>query len=294
MESTFGKMATKCEPLINKCVQYCWLMCIQDPPMCLVDFGRGLEFNSNEMRSFTKSGKFVDFVVWPALYLHEDGPLLSKAVVQGSNHPAQQNQHTNQKRQHEDSMIRNNEEKIKHSMPDPKQQKTNAQTRGHLERINDRGNQSFNSETQRQYQDQYDGVYHEGGRMDSRDYDKSKSYLPPLPNKGGHGQSRPPNHHNDRRNPQVPQGSPKHANSGIPSTVYKRQEYWLTAANPARHGQYHYSVHASQPSYGHRYPTESYKHQDTQYSQSKQNARYRSPTTHTHHTETQSYKSTEL
>lgn len=60
--------------------------------------------------------------------------MLSKAVVQGSNHPAQQKRQMNQQRQHGDSMRRNNGE---HSMPDPKQQKTNAQTRRQLERIND-------------------------------------------------------------------------------------------------------------------------------------------------------------
>lgn len=294
MELTFGKMANKCEPFINKCVQYCWLMCIQDPPMCLVDFGRGLEFNSNEMRSFTKSGKCVDFVVWPALYLHENGPLLSKAIVQGSNHPTQQIQETNQLRQKEVSMRRKNEETIIHSMPDAKQQKTNAQTRGHLDNINERDNQSFSSETQRQYQDHYDGIYHEGGRMNPRDYDKSAHHLPPLPNKGGHLQSRPPYPPYDRRNPQVPQGSPRHKNSGIPSTVYKKQEYWQAAANPAGHEQYNHNVHAYQPSYGHGYPNESYKHQSTQYSQSKHNARHGRSNTQIHHTDTHSFKSTEL
>lgn len=294
MELTFGKMVHKCEPFINKCVQYCWLMCIQDPPMCLVDFGREVEFKSNEMRSFTKSGKFVDFVVWPALYLHEKGPLLSKAVVQGSNHQAQQIQETNQQMQHEDSMRRNKEETINHSMPDPKRQKTNAQTREHLDSINNRDNQSFSSETQRQYQDHYDGMYHDGGRMNPRDYERGVHHPPPLPNKVGHVQSRPQNPPYDRRNPQVPHGSPRHKNSGIPSTVYRRQEYWPAATTPAGHGQYNHSVHASQPSYGHRYPNESYKHQDTQYSQSKQNARYGSPKTQIHHTDKHSYKSTEL
>nr|XP_011438879.2 uncharacterized protein LOC105336323 isoform X1 [Crassostrea gigas] len=294
MESTFGKMATKCEPLINKCVQYCWLMCIQDPPMCLVDFGRGLEFNSNEMRSFTKSGKFVDFVVWPALYLHEDGPLLSKAVVQGSNHPAQQNQQTNQKRQHEDSMRRNDGEKIKHSKPVPKQQKANSQTRGHLDRMNDRDNQSFNSETQRQHHDHYDGVYYEGGRMNSWDYDQSKYYLPPLPNKGGHLQSRQTNPPYNRRNPQGSEVSPSYANSGIPHTVYRSKEYRSATPKPVGRGHYNPSAHGSKSSYGHEYYNERYKDQDSQYSQSKQNPRYGNSQTQIHHTETHSYQSTEL
>uniref|UniRef100_K1QC94 Mitochondria-eating protein C-terminal domain-containing protein n=1 Tax=Magallana gigas TaxID=29159 RepID=K1QC94_MAGGI len=263
-----------------------------DPPMCLVDFGRGLEFNSNEMRSFTKSGKFVDFVVWPALYLHEDGPLLSKAVVQGSNHPAQQNQQTNQKRQHEDSMRRNDGEKIKHSKPVPKQQKANSQTRGHLDRMNDRDNQSFNSETQRQHHDHYDGVYNEGGRMNPRDYDQSKSYLPPLSNKGGHLQSRQTNPPYNRRNPQGSEVSPSYANSGIPHTVYRSKEY--RSAKPVGRGHYNPSAHGSKSSYGHEYYNERYKDQDSQYSQSKQNPRYGNSQTQIHHTETHSYQSTEL
>ncbi|KAK3100490.1 hypothetical protein FSP39_020892 [Pinctada imbricata] len=35
------------------------------------------------MRAYTMSGKYVEYVVWPAIYLHKGGAMLSKAVVQG-------------------------------------------------------------------------------------------------------------------------------------------------------------------------------------------------------------------
>ena len=59
-------------------------MRVQDPPVHMKwDFGEDEDFDTNIMRSYTKSGKFVSYVVWPVLYLHENGPLLAKGVVQG-------------------------------------------------------------------------------------------------------------------------------------------------------------------------------------------------------------------
>ncbi|XP_048774622.1 uncharacterized protein LOC125679440 isoform X2 [Ostrea edulis] len=78
--------ARKCKPFIQKCVQYCWYLSVQDPGMYLAVWTSGTKFDNNEMKSFTKIGQYVDFTVWPALYLHRDGPLLSKAIVQGTNH----------------------------------------------------------------------------------------------------------------------------------------------------------------------------------------------------------------
>ena len=69
---------------IRSCVEICWLMRVQDPPVHMRwDFNEDEDFDTNIMRSFTKTGKFVNYVVWPVLYLHENGPLLSKGVVQG-------------------------------------------------------------------------------------------------------------------------------------------------------------------------------------------------------------------
>lgn len=67
----------------KKCVELCWLMAVQDPPLV---FGplpqRRDKFNADLFREFTKSGETIDFPVWPVLHLYENGPVLSKGVVE--------------------------------------------------------------------------------------------------------------------------------------------------------------------------------------------------------------------
>ena len=43
-------------------------------------------FDSNLYRPYTKSGKEVDFVVWPVLYLHEKGSVLCKGILEPIKH----------------------------------------------------------------------------------------------------------------------------------------------------------------------------------------------------------------
>lgn len=65
------------------CVQITWYMCIQDPPMHLVSkVNRKSDFDTNIFRFYTKQGDKFDFVVWPALLLHDQGPLVTKGVAQ--------------------------------------------------------------------------------------------------------------------------------------------------------------------------------------------------------------------
>ncbi|XP_061184511.1 reticulocyte-binding protein homolog 2a-like [Saccostrea echinata] len=68
---------------MERCVQLCWMMSIQDPPMML-DFGpaQDEEVDKNIFRMYTKQGDRVDFIVWPAVFLHENGPLVQKGVLQ--------------------------------------------------------------------------------------------------------------------------------------------------------------------------------------------------------------------
>ncbi|XP_071126093.1 uncharacterized protein [Mytilus edulis] len=67
----------------EKCINLCWSMAIQDPMMQLdKDLQPGTVFDKSTYKEFVKSGDSVSFVVWPALYLHENGPLLYKGVVQ--------------------------------------------------------------------------------------------------------------------------------------------------------------------------------------------------------------------
>lgn len=68
---------------IKRCSQLCWMMAIQDPPMYL-DFGpeKGSVIDKNVFRLYTKSGENVDFLVWPAVFLHKNGPIVQKGVLQ--------------------------------------------------------------------------------------------------------------------------------------------------------------------------------------------------------------------
>nr|XP_034300841.1 intracellular protein transport protein USO1 isoform X5 [Crassostrea gigas] len=71
------------KPFLLKCVHICWLMVGQDPPVFLRFSDKCKDkFNKDIYREYTASGKMLDFVVWPAIFLHENGPLLKKGVAQ--------------------------------------------------------------------------------------------------------------------------------------------------------------------------------------------------------------------
>ncbi|CAC5392370.1 unnamed protein product [Mytilus coruscus] len=81
METTF----------FEKCVHLCWSMAIQDPVMYLDDdLKAGMPLDKNTYKEFVKSGDKVVYVVWPALFLHRNGPLLYKGVAQVSWKKAEQ------------------------------------------------------------------------------------------------------------------------------------------------------------------------------------------------------------
>ncbi|KAK3099714.1 hypothetical protein FSP39_008474, partial [Pinctada imbricata] len=65
----------------NKCVELTWFMVIQDPPMKLVCPKHGEKFKKTEFAYHGRTGKIVELCVWPALYLHEGGPLVNKGHV---------------------------------------------------------------------------------------------------------------------------------------------------------------------------------------------------------------------
>ncbi|CAC5392363.1 KTN1 [Mytilus coruscus] len=70
-------------PFFRKCVHLCWCMVIQDPLMYISEYlPLDTKYDKNAYKEFVQSGDKVKFMVWPALYLHKDGPLLHKGVVQ--------------------------------------------------------------------------------------------------------------------------------------------------------------------------------------------------------------------
>ncbi|OWF41866.1 uncharacterized protein LOC110461834 [Mizuhopecten yessoensis] len=66
------------------CVELCWYMCLQDPPVAMMA-DITTKSTKDHFRAYTRSGKYLGFVVWPALLLHENGPLLYKGVAQYTN-----------------------------------------------------------------------------------------------------------------------------------------------------------------------------------------------------------------
>lgn len=79
--ATYKDVLSFGEPYIDRSVELCWTMQIQDPPMHL-EFDSSANIDKSVFRLFTRNGNTLDFVVWPALMLHENGPLVHKGVVQ--------------------------------------------------------------------------------------------------------------------------------------------------------------------------------------------------------------------
>ncbi|WAQ98302.1 hypothetical protein MAR_022675 [Mya arenaria] len=70
------------KPFVMQCLYIGWMMVVQSPPMSFKTALRGDKFDSNVFKQYTCTGSIVDFVVWPALLLHECGPVVGKGVAQ--------------------------------------------------------------------------------------------------------------------------------------------------------------------------------------------------------------------
>lgn len=77
--SSYGKTSE----YAKKCVELCSFMAVHDPSLV---FGRLPEkddpLDTQLYRGYKTSGPWVDFAVWPVLYLYENGPMLCKGVVE--------------------------------------------------------------------------------------------------------------------------------------------------------------------------------------------------------------------
>lgn len=67
----------------ERCVELCWFMQLTQPPINLSaripDDGM---MNTDIFKAYMKSGTKVEYIVWPIMYLHENGPLLTKGIAQ--------------------------------------------------------------------------------------------------------------------------------------------------------------------------------------------------------------------
>ena len=79
---TVLKYTSHCQSYIENCLKVCYFAAVQDPPMFL-DFKPGEDtFDRQVYKEYTQMGTKVKFLVWPALFLHEGGALISKGVLQ--------------------------------------------------------------------------------------------------------------------------------------------------------------------------------------------------------------------
>ena len=76
------------KPFIRKCIFVCWMMVVQSPPMSvhIVDLTKQNRFDKNLYKEYTCTGQLVEYVVWPAMLLHENGSVVSKGIVQCFKH----------------------------------------------------------------------------------------------------------------------------------------------------------------------------------------------------------------
>ncbi|OWF51198.1 uncharacterized protein LOC110449488 [Mizuhopecten yessoensis] len=75
--------AERIPDFFKKCLEICWLMCVQDPPVVIGGEATvGVSFDTNMYKPYTNSGTVVSYNVWPPLLLHENGPILTKGIVQ--------------------------------------------------------------------------------------------------------------------------------------------------------------------------------------------------------------------
>lgn len=69
---------------LHKVARICWLMVTQYPPLELkMDVKAGDKFNFEIFREYTTRGQKIVRPVWPPVYLHANGPLISKGFADG-------------------------------------------------------------------------------------------------------------------------------------------------------------------------------------------------------------------
>lgn len=66
---------------VQKCVELCWFMNVQDPPMEQVAPKEGEDVDKNLFSHHGRKGKKVQTCVWAALLLHKEGPVVCKGYI---------------------------------------------------------------------------------------------------------------------------------------------------------------------------------------------------------------------
>lgn len=78
----------KLQSFVKECVELCWLMLLQEPPVVIGEHSRtGDDFDANTYKPYTQTGIKFEYLVWPPLYLYQGGQLLEKGVAQATGKP---------------------------------------------------------------------------------------------------------------------------------------------------------------------------------------------------------------
>ena len=80
--------ATKLFDYAMKCCELCLFMCVKDPPLFVefltdVSIQEKVTFSNEHYKAYTKKGKYIQFLVWPCLFLEKNGAILAKGIAQG-------------------------------------------------------------------------------------------------------------------------------------------------------------------------------------------------------------------
>lgn len=67
---------------VKRTIELVWMMKTQDTPMVLTWAKPHDIFDRNQFGQYTRKGKYIDYAVWPGVLLHNEGPLMSKGIVQ--------------------------------------------------------------------------------------------------------------------------------------------------------------------------------------------------------------------
>ncbi|KAL3878824.1 hypothetical protein ACJMK2_031152 [Sinanodonta woodiana] len=86
------KILTEClrtKAYAEKSMEVCWWMCVREPPITMEWVPERANdqpyqtFHRAIYDPYTQGGSHLDFTVWPAIRLYEQGPILSKGIAQG-------------------------------------------------------------------------------------------------------------------------------------------------------------------------------------------------------------------
>ena len=70
---------------VDRLVELLWLMVVQEPPLLVHWLEPRATVQPRNFRCYSEKGDYVRHTMWPAVFMREGGPLLSRGVVMATN-----------------------------------------------------------------------------------------------------------------------------------------------------------------------------------------------------------------